>query len=100
MVIAMYIILDYVMGFVQLPAYTSLSLKFLPLFFMAYASDFLKTLLATSICGVISWFMPGNLDAGMPIAFIFDYFLPVVAISLCCFLKPITTESKMINVTS
>ncbi|WP_027063473.1 energy-coupled thiamine transporter ThiT [Mesoplasma seiffertii] len=100
MIVALFIILDYVMGFVQLPAYTSLSLKFLPLFFMAYAADFVKTFIVCAICGVVSWFMPGNLDAGMPGAFMFDYFLPIVTISICCFIRPIKTNSKMVNVTS
>ncbi|AUF83225.1 hypothetical protein CXP39_00165 [Mesoplasma syrphidae] len=100
MIVAMFIILDYLMGFVQLPAYTSLSLKFLPLFFMAYSSDFFKTSLVCMICGVISWFMPGNLDAGMPGAFMFDYFLPIMAISGCCFLRPVKTTSKILDFTS
>ncbi|WP_280123371.1 energy-coupled thiamine transporter ThiT [[Acholeplasma] multilocale] len=95
--LGLYLLFDFVTGFIQLPAFTSLSLKFLPLFFLAYSTDFIRTFIVALLGGILSWWMPSNWDIGMPVAYILDYMVPVLAISIATFIKPLKSDDKLFN---
>ncbi|WP_031542684.1 energy-coupled thiamine transporter ThiT [Mesoplasma photuris] len=98
MILGLYLLLDFSTSFIQLPGYVTLSLKFIPIFFFAYISDFMKVFTVTILAGILSYFMPNNFDAGNLAAYTFDYLIPVVAISVCVFIKPNISENKVITV--
>lgn len=94
LLLGVYLILDFAMSFAQLPFFISISLKFIPLFLAAYLLNFFKTIFLAIICGIVGFFMPNNLDSVNVWAYLFDYFFPILSVSLACFIK-VETKDKL-----
>lgn len=88
MMLGLYILFDYIAGWSMGPNFIVINIKFIPLFILAAYTDWLRTLIVCVIAGCISYLTPTNFDAGVPGAYVFDYFVPVMIMVLVSFVAP------------
>ncbi|WP_338971763.1 energy-coupled thiamine transporter ThiT [Spiroplasma endosymbiont of Panorpa germanica] len=91
---ALYFALGFVSSLVpQLPFFITITIKFIPLFFLAFICDWTKVLVCSVICGGFEWFFPGTFIINVP-QFIFDYWVPPIGITFAALIKPSRNDSN------
>ncbi|PPE06638.1 energy-coupled thiamine transporter ThiT [Mesoplasma corruscae] len=94
--LSIYVILNATTAFSFSIFFLSFNLKLIPIFILAAYTDWLRTLIIGLIGGLIGYFLPTNADAGIPLAYIFDYYFPLLFVSFCSVLLP-RNYKKIIN---
>ncbi|AXK51454.1 energy-coupled thiamine transporter ThiT [Spiroplasma alleghenense] len=91
---ALYFALGFISSLVpQLPFFITITIKFIPLYFLAFICDWTKVLVCSIICGGFEWFFPGTFIVNVP-QFMFDYWIPPIGITLAAIFKPIATQKE------
>ncbi|ASZ08799.1 hypothetical protein CK556_00255 [Mesoplasma chauliocola] len=88
LMLSLYLVLNLIAGYTIPPFFITLNLQFIPLFVLACYTDWLRTLIVVILAGIIAFFMPANYDSAIPLAYIFDYFIPLLLVSLCSIFIP------------
>ncbi|AHI53633.1 hypothetical protein SSABA_v1c02210 [Spiroplasma sabaudiense Ar-1343] len=88
MTFALYFCLGFIASLIpQLPFFITITIKFIPLFFLAYLCDWVKVFFCSILCGGFEWLFPGTFIVSVP-QFLFDYCIPPIGITLAAILKP------------
>ncbi|ATZ17640.1 energy-coupled thiamine transporter ThiT [Mesoplasma melaleucae] len=95
LMLALYLILNLLTAYSFTQFYLSFNIKLIPIFVLAVYTDWLRTLIVGIIGGVIALFLPTNADSGIPLAYIFDYWIPLLLVSVCSIFLPVTVKNKL-----
>ncbi|WP_106078777.1 energy-coupled thiamine transporter ThiT [Mesoplasma coleopterae] len=88
LMLSLYLVLNLIAGYSIPPFFITLNLQFIPLFVLACYTDWLRTLIVVFLAGIIAFFMPANYDSAIPLAYLFDYFIPLLLVALCSVFIP------------
>lgn len=101
LMLSLFLVLSYLSSLIP-PFFLNInfSLKYIPLFYLAFLSNFLQTFVVAFLGGLFEFILPNNQDAGNIWAFIFDYFLPTLLVSIASLAKTDLTKNKFLNIMS
>ncbi|ATZ21241.1 energy-coupled thiamine transporter ThiT [Mesoplasma tabanidae] len=98
LMLALYLILNLMTAYSFTQFYLSLNIKLIPIFVLAAYTDWLRTLIVAILGGIIGFFLPTNADAGIPLAYVFDYWIPLLLVAICSIFLPREFKSKKVKV--
>ncbi|AVN58647.1 hypothetical protein CG009_00130 [Mesoplasma florum] len=94
LMLSLYLILNLTTAYSFTQFYLSLNVKLIPIFVLAAYTDWLRTLIVAILGGIIGFFLPTNADAGIPLAYIFDYWIPLLLVAVCSIFLPREFKTK------
>lgn len=97
LMLGLYLVLNATTAFSFSAWFLSVNIKLIPLFILAAYTDWLRTLIVGLIGGAVAYFLPTNLDAGVPLAYVFDYYIPLLSVACCSLFIPRNFESPINN---
>ncbi|ATQ35198.1 hypothetical protein MENTO_v1c00350 [Mesoplasma entomophilum] len=94
LMLSLYLILNLMTAYSFSQFYLSLNIKLISIFVLATYTDWLRTLIVAILGGIIGFFLPTNADAGIPLAYVFDYWIPLLLVAICSIFLPRNFRNK------
>lgn len=95
LMLALYLILNLLTACSFTQFYLSFNIKLIPIFVLAVYTDWLRTLIVAILGGIIGFLLPTNSDAGIPLAYVFDYWIPLLLVAVCSIFLPVTVNNQL-----